>query len=108
MVDDHVNKGVSVSIAMVASKFGISTSSAYTILVKKLEYKPYKPQNVVELSARHKESCVSFCHWVLQQDLTFPEYWLWSDEKWFVLKQRPNKQKQTFLGSSKSRDTSTV
>ena len=37
MVDDHVNKGVSVSTAIIVSKFGISISSVYTIIVRKLK-----------------------------------------------------------------------
>lgn len=95
-VDDSCEKGISISSTTIASKFDISFSTAYTILKKKLGYKPYKPKTVVELTNRHKDNRVSFCQWLLQQDLNFPEFCLWSDEKWFVLKQRPNKQNERY------------
>ena len=51
---------------------------------------------MVPLPEAHKAARVVFSNWLLNQPDWFEEKVIWSDEKWFVLKQKPNKQNQCY------------
>jgi hypothetical protein len=63
---------------------------------KKLGWYPYKPKTVVPLTDAHKAGRVAFCNWFLEKPAGFEQKVIWSDEKWFVLKQKPNKQNERY------------
>ena len=96
MVDSSVQEGKSISCRLIASRLDISTSLTWRILKKNLGYKPYKPKTIVPLTPAHKLERVSICNWPLLQDLKFAELCLWSDKKWFVVKQALNKQNERY------------
>ena len=50
-----------------------------------------KPHKTVPLTDTHKEGRVQFCDWLLSQPVGFCDKVVWSDEKWFVLLQAPNR-----------------
>ena len=68
----------------------LSTGTIWNILRKKLKWKSYRIHKVQCLSPSNKESRLNAC----QFWLNFSEEWfervIWTDEKWFVLKQAPN------------------
>ena len=75
-----------------ARVLGLSYGAIWIILRKNLKWRAYRPHLTQCLSPANKESRLAACtFW-----LTFEEEWfqrvIWSDEKWFVLKQSPNKQ----------------
>ena len=75
-----------------ARVLGLSYGSIWRILRKNLKWKAYRPHLTQCLSPANMESRLAACtFW-----LTFEDDWfqrvIWSDEKWFVLKQSPNKQ----------------
>ena len=86
----------SVSLNTLAISLGISYTTAWRIVRKRLGWYPYKPRNVVPLTERHKVDRVVLCDWLLEQAEGFEQKVMWSDEKWFVLKQKPNKQNEPY------------
>ena len=95
-VDSKVLMKQSVSVTGIGKALQISPSTAWRILRKRLGWYPYKPRTVVPLSNRHKEARVTFCNWLLEQSEDFEMKCIWSDEKWFQLKQGPNKQNERY------------
>ena len=93
-VDSKVLEKQSVSVTDIGTALQISPSTAWRILRKRLGWYPYKPRSVVPLSNHHKEARVTFCKWLLEQPEDFEMKCIWSDEKWFQLKQGPNKQNE--------------
>lgn len=87
-----------VSVTTLASSLNISFSMAWRIARKKLGWYPYKPRTVVPLSPAHKVARLAFCDWLLMQPDGFEDQVIWSDEKWFLLKQAPNKQNERYWG----------
>jgi hypothetical protein len=74
----------------------MSFGSTWRILRNKLKWKSYRLHEVQALSQANKESRFTACtYW-----LTFEEEWfervIWTDEKWFVLRQSPNRQVDRF------------
>ena len=84
-----------VSLRTIANEFNISIPTAWRVLRKKLGWYPYKPQIVVPLSDKHRFDRVT-CQWLLKKPGNFEENVIWTDEKWFHLKQSPNKQNERY------------
>ena len=51
---------------------------------------------MIPLTEQHKADRVLFCDWLLSQEEDFKQKVIWSDEKWFVLRQKPNKQNERY------------
>ena len=78
-----------------------TAESVWLILRKKLKLYPYKQHDVLDLSDRKKEGRVEFCTWVLEQltnDPDFLQMILFSDEKKFEERTRPNRQNERYWG----------
>jgi hypothetical protein len=79
-------------IRQAVGDLGLSYGKLWRILRKRLKCKSYRHHKVQILSAANMESRLSPCSFWL----TFTEDWfemvLWSDEKWFVLNQHPNRK----------------
>ena len=75
-----------------ARVLGLSYGAIWKILRKNLKWRAYRPHLTQCLSPANMESRLAACTFWLK----FEEEWfqrvIWSDEKWFVLKQSPNKQ----------------
>lgn len=70
----------------------ISFGKIWFILRKCLKWKCYTPHKTTILSRQHKETRLKSADWFLSHDVSFfEENILWSDEKYYVLKQGPNK-----------------
>ena len=48
------------------------------------------------MTEQHKADMVLFCNWLLSQKEDFEQKVIWSDEKWFVLRQKPNKPNERY------------
>ena len=81
-------------IRLASDQLGMSFGKIWTILRKNLNWKPYRPHLGQILSQANMDSRLAACRfWI-----SFPEAWfekvLWSDEKWFVLNQSPNRKNE--------------
>ena len=90
---------------ILTSKFGlqimhkliqISQPTIWRILKWTIKWKPFKFLTVQGLEQSHIDQRKQFCEWLLQQSQEFPQKVLWSDEKWWVLHQKPNKQNDRY------------
>ena len=63
---------------------------------KVLKWKAYRPHLVQVLSPANMESRVAACSFWLSFEEEWFERVIWSDEKWFVLQNSPNKQTNRF------------
>ena len=91
----------SLSINRIAREVGIDKKTVWILLRKKLRLYPYKQHDVLDLNDRKKEARVEFCTWVLEQlanDPDFLQMVLFSDEKKFEERTRPNKQNERYWG----------
>ena len=70
----------------------MTKSTIHRILKFNLKWKPFKYTQVQKLEPEHYEMRAEFCRWILAQPEDFPDNVLWSDEKWWVLQQRPHRQ----------------
>ena len=86
----------SVSNAVIAAELNLSWSTVWRVVRKVLHWYPYKPHPTVPLTDAHKEGRVQFCEWLLSQPVEFCDKVVWSDEKWFVLRQAPNRQNEPY------------
>ena len=74
----------------------ISQPTVSRILKWTLKWKPFKFLGVQGLEEGHFTQRETFCRWLLQQPADFEQKVLWSDEKWWVLHPRINKQNDRF------------
>ena len=59
---------------------------------------PYKMSLGQTLTKAHKAGRLAFCQWLISQPKGFVQNIFWSDEKWFMLNQHPNKQNTRYWG----------
>lgn len=75
-----------------AKELEFSIGKIWFILRKILRWKPYRPHATTVLTAQHKQYRLTASQWFLSHDIDFfSKQVIWSDEKYFVLKQGPNK-----------------
>ena len=71
---------------------GISLGKVWFILRKVLKWKAYRPHLATILSHDQRQRRVQAAEWFLQHDAEFfQDQVVWSDEKYFMLKQGPNR-----------------
>ena len=92
----YQQKQISVSVPFISVSLNMSVGTVWMILRKKLKLFPYKPHTTIPRSPSHKVKRKEFCDWFLAQEEDFATRVIWSDEKWFVLKQAPNKQNERY------------
>ena len=85
-----------ISIREISAELEISQTSVWRLLRINLKMYPYKPKNVQPLTARHKTDRVSFSQWITQQPEGFTDKVIWSDEKLWQEKTKPNKQNERY------------
>ena len=72
---------------------GMSVGKIWFILRKVLKWKAYVPKRVTVLTLKQKQTRLEAARWFLSHDHNFfSSQVIWSDEKYFVLKQGPNRQ----------------
>ena len=75
-----------------AEQLGISIGKVWTILRKKLKWKPYRPHLATVLTPNSMESRLAACSFWITHGEDWFERVIWTDEKWFSLIQAPNKK----------------
>lgn len=95
-VKAYFEENESAHIRRAAYDLGLSYGTVWRILRTKLKWKSFRSHQVQCLSPAHVQSRLSACTYWIQ----FPEQWfervIWTDEKWFVLQQAPNRQIDRF------------
>ena len=61
-----------------------------------MKWKPFKYSLVQKLLPSHHRQRKNFCRWLLDKPENFADKVLWSDEKWWVLHHRPNRQNDRY------------
>ena len=74
----------------------IPKSTIHDVLKKTLRWKPFKYCHVQKLTPSHHRLRKKFCEWLLEKPVSFADKVLWSDEKWWVLHRRPNRQNERY------------
>lgn len=95
-LDPFLSRSETVSLRRVASELKLSLATVWRIVRRRLHLYPYKPKLVVPLSAAHRKNRREFCKWLLGKRRNFEDFVVWSDEKWFVLNQSPNRQNERY------------
>ena len=67
---------------------------------KRLHWYPYKGKKTNVLTVAHKQARKAFCEWLLSLPEDFADHVIWSDEKWFHLREGPNRQNERFWAPS--------
>ena len=80
------------SVRNIAPQLTVSPTTVWRILRYDTKAKFYRPSTVQPLTEDHKEQRRIFCNWLLQQPDDFVQQVIWTDEKIFVLNQRPNRK----------------
>ena len=80
------------SVRNTAPQLTLSPTTVWRILRYDTKAKFYRPSTVQLLTEDHKEQRKIFCNWLLQQPDDFVQQVIWTDEKIFVLNQRPNRK----------------
>ena len=88
----------SISISEIALQVEVCEETVRLIITKNLKMHCFKSHNVVPLSDAHKERRTDFCHWIKAQPMGFPNLVIWSDEKTFEERTRPNRQNERYWG----------
>ena len=93
---DKINKMLDekkpLSISKLAPKLSLSPTTVWKILRYDLKAKFYRPSTVQPLTEAHMEQKKIFCTWFLEQPAGLVQNVIWTDEKIFVLNQRPNRR----------------
>lgn len=82
----------SFSLRQAAPNLSISVSTLRNILKFDLNKKFYHITSVQRLQEPHKEQRRQFCQWLLNQDEELVQRVIWTDEKMFVLNQKPHRK----------------
>ena len=90
----------SLSVSEICVEVDASRSVVHDILKKKLKLTPYRVNNVVPLLPTHKQSRLDFCRWLKLRTVDFADLIIFSDEKKFVEKTRPNRQNERYWSLS--------
>lgn len=91
-VADYFKVNEEAHIRDAARDLGYSIGKIWFILRKILRWKAYRPHVATVLTAKQMNTRLLAAEWFLSQDTEFfSRQVIWSDEKYFVLKQGPNK-----------------
>lgn len=91
-IQDMLEEKVQFSVRNAAPKLSFSTSTVWRLLRFESKAKFYRPSTVQPLTEAHMEQRRKFCSWLLEEPADFTNKVVWTDEKIFVLNQRPNRK----------------
>ena len=97
-MEPYLRRKETVSLSTISNSLGLSLTTVWRVVRQKLGWFPYKPRNTIPLTPAHKQGRVNFCNWLLSKPEAFCD--IWSDEKWFVLRQPPNRQNERYWAPS--------
>ena len=91
-INEMLEENTSLSLRQWSPQVSLSATTVWRILRFDLSTKFYRPSTVQSLSESHVEQRKIFCTWLLQQPASFVQKVIWTDEKIFVLNQKPNRK----------------
>ena len=91
-INDLLSEETMLSVRKIAPTVSVSASTVWRILRYDLKARFYHPATVQPLSVSHIEQRKVFCSWILEQPADLVQRIIWTDEKIFVLKQRPHRK----------------
>ena len=91
-VERHFAEHPSLSLRQAAPNVSVSMSTLHKILKYDMKHKFYRITSVQRLQETHKEQRRQFCQWLLDQDEDLVQRVIWTDEKIFVLHQKPHRK----------------
>ena len=103
-VKDYFNMNPRAHLRVAMIDLDMSIGKIWKILRKDLNFKPYRPHTAQILSPANKASRLAASDFLLTFTLAQLERVLWSDEKWFVLHQAPNRKNDVVWGPEKTRN----
>lgn len=92
------------SLRQAAPNAAISMSTLHRILKCDLKHKFYHTISVQRLQETHKKQRRQFCQWLLDQDEDLVKRVIWTDEKIFVLHQKPHRKNDGRWSAENPRD----
>ena len=93
-VKDAIDEDKTLSVRALSLQLDIDQTTVWRILRKDLMMFPYKAKTTTSLLPRHKLERIEFSRWLLEQPEDFPDIIIFTDEKNFEEKTRPNKQNE--------------
>lgn len=91
-LQELLNGEESFSVRKAALKISVSPTTFWKMLRYDSKAKFYRQSAVQPLTEAHMEQRRQFCTWILEQPDNFAQRIIWTDEKFFVLHQRPNRK----------------
>ena len=91
-VENVFAEDTSLSLRKAAPNVGVSMCTLWRILRWDIKAKFYRITPVQKLTDDHKQQRRHFCEWLLAQDEDFVQRVIWTDEKLFVLHQKPHRK----------------
>ena len=95
-VRQEISRDKTVSIRNISQALDLSYGTVHKILRDELNLYPYKSHLTNHLEPRHKRERREFCTWLLNKSEDFPTTVIWTDEKMFEERTRPNKQNERY------------
>ena len=104
VVKDFFDRNPKAHIRQAVEELDMSFCSVWTILRKKLKFRPHRPHLAQMLSPANMQSRLKACNnWLTFTTQQF-ERILWSYEKWFVLNQAPNRKNDVVWSPHNTRE----
>jgi hypothetical protein len=97
-------EGDQLSLRQAAPNLSVSATTAWRMLRYDAKAKFYRITSVQPLTEAHKEQRRQFCEWLLEQEEDFVQRVIWTDEKFFVLRQKPHRKNDGKWSTSNPRE----
>jgi len=103
-LSNMMEEGSLVSLRQAAPNVSVSAATAWRMLRYDAKAKFYRVTAVQPLTEAHKEQRRQFCEWILEQEEDFVHRVIWTDEKFFVLRQKPHRRNDGKWSTSNCRE----
>ena len=103
-VKDFFQRNPKAHLRAAMVELNLPIGKIWMILRKNLKFKPYRPHTSQMLSPANMESRLAASNFFLTFSEDQLEKVLWSDEKWFVLHQAPNRKNDVIWGPQNTRN----
>ena len=91
-INEMLQQTEQLSVRKIAPQLQLSPTTVWRILRYDSKAKFYRPSTVQPLTQDHMNQRKVFCNWLLDKPEDFVQKIIWTDEKIFVLNQRPNRK----------------
>ena len=99
-----MEEGSLISLRQAAPILSFSATTAWRMLRIDAKAKFLRITTVQPLTEAHKEQRRQFCEWILEQEEDFVHRVIWTDEKFFMLVQKPHRKNDGKWSTSNPRE----